>query len=444
MSAKSLPPESVQQSLCDLLDGRLPPSQREAVERLIAEDPIACDFWKAIRAQRQALKRVPVRRLPADFQDMLAKRLSEVEGRALEVLPTDPPAPTVRPASNPSGRSIPGWVWGSMIAAAATVAFVAVRWRPESPLKGQLGVVGSSDPQASDGMVPGNSLRRPTVESVAKGSQEVNAKELLQSTLPKNSAAQADAAKGEIAMADRVEPSKADAGDSGKKPPIEGLAEAPAVPKIEPDGIPSDLGQQLGSQFLMVYDISVDDQALDANVLEEIFERNDIAFEDPVKVDPEEVDLLKTLKVIGPGKPKSSESVGLIFVKARAERLDRAMGEVWDRHEDFPEASFDMAIDPPAMVALQELKSIEEFGEFEPGLGATDQRADGVARPFLPPAPGGPDAWSQFVGVERRAKPESTARRHLLAQRRKVSQALSEAMNPVAYALLIVRPAPDR
>jgi hypothetical protein len=134
----------------------------------------------------------------------------------------------------------------------------------------------------------------------------------------------------------------------------------------------------------------------------------------------------------------------LIFVKARAERLDRAMGEVWDRHEDFPEASFDMAIDPPAMVALQELKSIEEFGEFEPGLGATDLRADGVARPFLPPAPGGPDAWSQFVGVERRAKPESTARRHLLAQRRKVSQALSEAMNPVAYAILIVRPAPDR
>jgi hypothetical protein len=178
--------------------------------------------------------------------------------------------------------------------------------------------------------------------------------------------------------------------------------------------------------------------------LEEIFERNDIAFEDPVKVDSEDVDLLKTLKVIGPGKPKSSESVGLIFVKARAERLDRAMGEIWDRHEDFPEASFDMAFDPPAMVALQELKSIEEFGEFEPGLGAKDDRADGVARPFLPPASGGSDALSQFVGVERRVKPQTTAQRRLLAQRRKVERVLSEAMNPVAYALLIVRPTPDR
>jgi hypothetical protein len=119
------------------------------------------------------------------------------------------------------------------------------------------------------------------------------------------------------------------------------------------------------------------------------------------------------------------------------------MGEVWDRHEDFPEASFDMAIDPPAMVALEELKSIEEFGEFEPGLGAKDDRADGVARPFLPPAPGGSDALSQFVGVERRAKPQTAAQRRLLAQRRMVAPLLSESMNPVTYALLIVRPVPE-
>jgi hypothetical protein len=146
--------------------------------------------------------------------------------------------------------------------------------------------------------------------------------------------------------------------------------------------------------------------------------------------------------VIGSGESKASDSVGLIFVKARAERLDRAMSEVWDRYKDFPEASYDLAIDPPAMVALQELKSIEEFGKFEPGQGAKDERADGMARPFLPPAPEGSDALSQFVGVERRAKPQTAAQRRLLSQRRKVSPVLSEAMNPVTYALLIVRPLP--
>jgi anti-sigma factor RsiW len=444
MSAKPLPPESVQQSLCDLLDGRLSQSQREAVERLIAEDPIASDFWKAIGAQRRALKQVPVRRLPADFQDILAKRLSEVDRGSDELLPIDRPGPTVRPASNPSGRSIPGWVWGSMIAAAATVAIVAVRWRPESPLKGQLGVVASSDSRPSDRRAPGETITRPSVEGVAKGSPQPSGKDLLQSTLPKESPALSDGSKGQIAMADRSDRSAVDAGGTGKMPSIEGLAGASGVPSTEPVGSLPELGLKQASEFLLVYDISVDDQALDANALEEIFERNDIAFEDPVKVDSEDVDLLKTLKVIGPGKPKSSESVGLIFVKARAERLDRAMGEIWDRHEDFPEASFDMAFDPPAMVALQELKSIEEFGEFEPGLGAKDDRADGVARPFLPPASGGSDALSQFVGVERRVKPQTTAQRRLLAQRRKVERVLSEAMNPVAYALLIVRPTPDR
>lgn len=444
MSAKPLPPESVQQSLCDLLDGRLPQSQRESLERLIAEDPVASDFWKAIRAQRQALKRVPVRRLPADFQDILAKRLSEVEGGVGEIRQIDPPSPSVRPGSIPSGRSIPGWVWGSMIATAATLAFVAVRWRTESPLKGQLGVVGSADLRPSDSTTSGDTLRRPSVESIAKGSAQPSPNELLNSTLPKESPALSGTSKGEIAMSDRVERSAVDPEGTGKMPPIEGVAVAPDVRLTEPDVIPPDLGLHQGSEFLLVYDISVDDQAIDSNALEEIFERNDIAYEDPVKVDSEDVDLLKTLKVIGPGKPQSSESVGLIFVKARAERLDRAMGEVWDRHEDFPEASFDMAIDPPAMVALKELKSIEEFGEFEPGLGSKDERADGVARPFLPPAPGGSDALSQFVGVERRAKPQTAAQRRLLAQRRKVGEVLSEALNPVAYALLIVRSAPDR
>ena len=78
------------------------------------------------------------------------------------------------------------------------------------------------------------------------------------------------------------------------------------------------------------------------------------------------------------------------------------------------------------------------------GLGAKDERADGLARPFPPPESGGSDALSQFVGVERRVKPQTTAQRRLLAQRRKVERVLSEAMNPVAYALLIVRPIPDR
>jgi hypothetical protein len=272
------------------------------------------------------------------------------------------------------------------------------------------------------------------VGDFAKDSPGESAKELLNATVPGDSTKVSDGGKGKIATADEEE--------TGTKSSIEGLAGAPSDPMPELGAVTPELGQQLGSEFLLVYDISVDDQAMDSNALEEIFERNDIAYEDPVKVDPEDVDLLKTLKVIGPGESKASDSVGLIFVKARAERLDRAMSEVWDRYKDFPEASYDLAIDPPAMVALQELKSIEEFGKFEPGQGAKDERADGMARPFLPPAPEGSDALSQFVGVERRAKPQTAAQRRLLSQRRKVSPVLSEAMNPVTYALLIVRPLP--
>jgi hypothetical protein len=431
MSAKPLPPESVQQSLCDLLDGRLPLSQREAVERLIAEDPIASDFWKAIRAQRKALHRVPVRRLPSDFQELLARRLSEVEARGGGDRQIDPPEPSVRPAPNPADRSTPSWVWGSLIAIAATLAFVAFRLGPEWSSKGQLGVVDQSDLTAS-----GNT-------GVSGNTGKESAKELLNSTVPEESAALSDGAKGEIAMSDRGEGVAVESGGDDKRPAGEDLAGSPSFPATQPTAIPSERRMEQGSQFFLVYDISVDDEAMDSNALEDIFERNDIAFEDPVRVDSEDVDLLKSLKVIAPGKPKSGDSVGLIFVKARAERLDRAMGEVWDRHEDFPEASFDMAIDPPAMVALEELKSIEEFGEFEPGLGAKDDRADGVARPFLPPAPGGSDALSQFVGVERRAKPQTAAQRRLLAQRRMVAPLLSESMNPVTYALLIVRPVPE-
>ncbi len=206
--------------------------------------------------------------------------------------------------------------------------------------------------------------------------------------------------------------------------------------------------------FLFVVDVSLPSDVTDLDTLRQILDRHDIAWSSQLDIDEAmQTNLAKSRMIAEAGKggliadfkqpnvtskelenglSKNGE-VSLIFVKARGTRLDAALIEVMQRVDEFPNFSFDLAFDPPTQTLMNELRFIQEASL------PTTNRLDSQSFSSLIRRTGkGAEVSSlnHFAAGPRRSKAMS------IETRRQGKMPLdSETLNPIAYALFIVRQA---
>jgi hypothetical protein len=199
--------------------------------------------------------------------------------------------------------------------------------------------------------------------------------------------------------------------------------------------------------FVFVIDVSLPKGVQDTEVLQDILAKNDIPWASQIDIDPivrgklvgsrmiseaAKQGLLPDVVPVNPSEKRAGpeESVSLIFVKGRGQRLDKALIEIMRRVDDFPEFSFDLAFDPPIQSMVEELRFIQEAK-----LATIENPVSGAANAIRIRSETEPSNYESFFAAAPRRSPSMS--RNL---RRKAAElGNSEIMNPVAYALVIVR-----
>ncbi len=199
--------------------------------------------------------------------------------------------------------------------------------------------------------------------------------------------------------------------------------------------------------FVFVIDVSLPKGVHDTDSLQAILERNDIPWASQLDID-EMVRrklvgsrmiseaagkaLLSDVVPVNPSELRAGpdESVSLIFVKGRGKRLDKALIEIMKRIDEFPQFSFDLAFDPPIQSMVEELRFIQEAS-----LGNVESQASGAASAVRIRSETDPnDQGSSFAAAPRRSPAM-----HRSVRLKAAGLGDTELMNPVAYALFIVR-----
>ena len=196
--------------------------------------------------------------------------------------------------------------------------------------------------------------------------------------------------------------------------------------------LPKDLDAQLDmatNNMMFVVDLSVSPEAEQDEVLRKTFDRFNIAYELPIEIGAELHESLEKNRMVGPIAPiggTAGEEVALVFVKAKASRLDAAIAEISSQYDEFPEMSYDMVMNPPAPEALEMLRSIREFDEFE--LSSADQKQNGLARGLR-------SRDGAFVAPARRVPMAKEARMQMAG----AAKTPALEMDPSAYCLFVIR-----
>ncbi len=199
--------------------------------------------------------------------------------------------------------------------------------------------------------------------------------------------------------------------------------------------------------FVFVIDVSLPKGVQDTETLQDILAKNDIPWASQLDVDEfarrklvgsrmiseaAKQGLLPDVVPVTPSETQAGleESVSLIFVKGRGQRLDKALIEIMRRIDDFPEFSFDLAFDPPIQSMVEELRFIQEAK-----LATLEKSASGAANAIRIRSETEPGDYQSFFAAAPRRSPSMSRN----VRRKAAELGNSEIMNPVAYALMIVR-----
>jgi len=224
------------------------------------------------------------------------------------------------------------------------------------------------------------------------------------------------------------------------------------APSIEQLKLLEDMLANPKGSFLFVIDVSLPTDIDNLDSLRNLLDNYDIAWASQLEIDESiQMNLAKSRMIAEAGKnglladfaqpkpkidepgseSKSKEVVSLVFVKARGKRLDSALIEVMQRTDDFPLFSFDLAFDPPTNQLMNELRFIQEASLPSTSSQETQNRSTAV-RLAMPSERN--TAANYFA-----AGPRRTPAMSLETRRQSRLPENSELMNPVSYALFIVR-----
>ena len=270
------------------------------------------------------------------------------------------------------------WMYGGVLATAAVFAIVFT-WVPAPERQGLISQIPAEIPIDDD------KSRQVVIE-------------------PNNFEKKNDASP--ILAAEPIAPSREQPDGSSKSetiaaaPPIETFAESkPIQPEIplasqstkQPGKSPFPADQRLNdilnyakskldadlktdNLLTLVLDITIDKAAMESHVLESIFERHGIAYAEDLSINSEQLAALEASQLTGKANTSQSDRMGVVFIRAVANRLSLAMRDISDRYNDFPKFSVDIANDNSVDLLVKQLSGIKVAAGKE-----------GVARPLLPP-----------------------------------------------------------
>ncbi len=154
-----------------------------------------------------------------------------------------------------------------------------------------------------------------------------------------------------------------------------------AIVTTAPTGKPNSAPQDI--LLTLVLDFSVDPVAMENKALEAILEKHGIVFADDLNITDEQFKQLEDSRMVGTQPLKDSDRMGVMFLKATAEKLDLAMTEIINQYKDFPEFSLDVATDESARLLMNQLSQIEVAdGASGVARSLTTANQSGVRSPF--------------------------------------------------------------
>jgi hypothetical protein len=210
---------------------------------------------------------------------------------------------------------------------------------------------------------------------------------------------------------------------------------AAVAPDVEQPANPiQDLLQSKGVTdpvFTLVADVSIDPEAQQNESLRSLMEEHDIVVADDLNLSQDQLDALIASRIVGALSPgtesQPSRDVQVLFVRARATRLDAFLVDIERQYKDFPNYRLDMSFDPTVLQLTKQLSSVSTSSDAARRLAFRDTERLGLVTSF--PA-GGREV--QYVGMEARK---------LLSEQPGAPKLKSP--DTTSYLILLVRNIPD-
>jgi hypothetical protein len=239
-------------------------------------------------------------------------------------------------------------------------------------------------------------------------------------------------------------------------PSKESISALPNNSFVKPDSQPtaeqiaaleSALKGSVNLSYLLVVDVSLQDNEDSREILDQILTRYDIPSAVDLNVEESTLKKLADSRLIASGKvvlpdakPRATSAdsenetkAGLMFVKARGERLDAAIIEIMQRVDAFPEFSMDMAFDAPAQALASELQFIQEAA-----LPKNAPIAKSSIASMLSSRSNTENSANRFQAPQRRGLPLAPEKR---LSGKGPNGLGAEMMNPISCAIFILREA---
>jgi hypothetical protein len=458
--------EHLDELISGYLDGELSQPESQELEEILQRDSEAARRLRLMQEARKALTESSNYRLPDGFAARViaaAKREAEQQklpsthpirlAQQRDHVPDNDSSysstPSLEPASvrranaassgSDSDRSMERWKWTTFAAAAVVLLIASVWWANQS----------SNDQDQGSNLVqneplPNNGNQLPTElePSIVEGANAPDAAQIAtsdnkptddlnqppQEVPPRDGTlAAAQSNNSNVAVNDN-------AGDTKSPSPM-----TPTTPELNNTEMLKDLASspdvKLDSfNMLMVIDVNLTPEAWENRTFSKILAEYGISYERPVIADEA---LSKSLeagslvaksssdKPTGPAEGEVAEDVHLVFVQARAARIDMAIKDVFERVEEFPNLYFDLSLDAPCQDVVARLETAAKFID-------DSEEVFGIATPVN----NGQVDEPAFAG----AKPRGAA--IPVNQRRQEKKAVTEekfSMNPVSTVLFVLR-----
>lgn len=384
------PINRIDELLSGMLDGVLSEADSRELGRAMAKDPSLEMRLDELAAVRKALMSGrSTQTLRPDFAGFVTlaakKRASELDGSVPEWLLSD--ADSAKPSKKSSAPSIfvlgsRSWIFAGALSLAALLAFFFFPFPKPAP-QGVVFVPDVSNPEqelvVSD---PSPELPRP---------ERGSADELL------NGKIDASIARSEQSLRIFESPEEIKTAETGlpsaedrttiEEPivsPVMDAANINVIAKSSPKELQSPTENETKSKkpfYMVVLDISLDQQTVEERVLERILEKYGIVYTDDLVLNDEQIQNLEKSQWVGNPNvikqnvgdleiPKqelansknsgTEEKMGVLFLRSTAKKLGSAVQEIVDDSVSFPDFGLDMVMgDEPARLLVDQLSTVQ-------------------------------------------------------------------------------------
>lgn len=442
--------EQLDELISCYLDGELSQQETQQLESQLQSDPEAARRLRIMREARKALQDSQTYRLPDHFAArILAAAKEEAERLGL---PANHPirlaeshrdhtkpvedVPSIALSSS-AAASIPAsdkkmrWTWAYAAAAAVVLIGGTIWWQTQDSLPNNQQAQLAQDNKPTETQLPNETQLADVDKSTTKPATESN-----------------DVASGSKAV---------DVISAEPKPNVSNVATSDVTPSLvpaKPDSVDSpsatldnqamlnDLASMSGEvetlNVLMVIDVTLTKEAWENQSFSRILNEYGIRFEKPIVADESLNKALENSNLVSksgtdanPTEPVGNKNTGdveLVFIQARAARIDNAVKDIFERIDEYPSLYFDLSMDGPCQDVITRLEAsapFEDDGEEVFGIATAVQNGNQ-----------NPANANGFAGAKPRGAAVPLANRQ---NKQKPAVEDPVSMNPISTVLFILR-----